>query len=462
MIPDATLVLSGAMHTALRRHLFPGDGLEAAAILVCARTPGPRLRFIARELISVPHDECKRQRDALTWPGAWIETAIDVAEKEALALFLVHSHPGGLFAFSEADDASDRRAVADIFNAHGDVHGGAIMVPSGAMRARYYERNGNMRPIDLVTVAGDDISFWWDSDATPAGPRPRPIAFTVGMTGEVGRLHAGLIGVSGTGSVVGEQAVRLGFGRITSIDFDKIERKNLNRILNSGIDDIGRLKVDVFARAAERHRDAGVVTAVAASVATREAVLASSQCDVLFCCVDTLEARQIADLIAAAFLIPLIDVGVVIPIQRAPDGAVIADVLGRVDYVQPGGASLGDRGVYTPASLRAEYLRRVAADAHQQEMEAGYIPGLQEEAPAVISLNMRAGAAAMNEFIARAYLFRHDDNARYARTQFSLAACEEEYFAEGAYTRSRSAIFARGALEPLLGLPGLQKPLEAA
>ncbi len=76
----------------------------------------------------------------------------------------------------------------------------------------------------------------------------------------------------------------------------------------------------------------------------------------------------------------------------------------------------------------------------------------------MITLNMRAAAAAMNEFIARAYPFRLDPNALYARTQFSLAACEEEYVAEADFVRSASPVFARGAAEPLLGLPMLKQP----
>lgn len=184
-------------------------------------------------------------------------------------------------------------------------------------------------------------------------------------------------------------------------------------------------------------------------------MLAASQADVIFCCVDTLEARQIADLMANAFLIPLIDVGVVIPVRRIGEEVAIADVCGRIDFVQPGGSSLQDRGVYTPETLRAEYLRRVAPEAHQQELDAGYIKGIVDEAPAVITLNMRAAAACVNEFIARAYPFRLDANHLYARTVFSLAACEEEYVSEAEYTAGASSVLGRGDAEPLLGLPSL-------
>jgi hypothetical protein len=219
--------------------------------------------------------------------------------------------------------------------------------------------------------------------------------------------------------------------------------------------------VEVFAEAVAEYRGDGVAEAIPLSILTRQAVIAAGQCDVLFCCVDSLEARQIADLIAAAYLQPLFDVGVVIPIRDAGGAPAIADVCGRIDYVQPGRSSLRDRGVYSPESLRAEYLRARAPEVHRHEIEAGYIPGIVDEAPAVITLNMRASAACMNEFIARAYPYRHDRNELYARTRFSLAACEEEFTAESAFTPCvDTSVLGRGSLEPLLGLPFLSATSE--
>lgn len=462
-MPDWTLSFAGATLDRVRWHLFPGDGCEAAAILVCARAPGPRQRLLVREAILVPYKDCAlREPDRIVWPGLWIEKAIDLAEAENLSLVLIHSHPGGLFDFSEADDQSDARVIPGLFEAHGSIHGSAIMTPDGRVRGRLYAKDGACWPIDLVSVIGDDIDLIWNGDHPSPSRAGRPVAFTSGMTRELGRLRAVVIGVSGIGSIIAEQAARLGFGRVDLIDFDRIEPHNLNRILNATRADAGkrRLKVEMFASSVASHRGEGVATAIPASITSREAVLSASQADVLFCCVDTLEARQIADFIAQAFLLPLFDMGVVIPLRKAERGMAIADVCGRVDYVQPGGTTLLDRGVYSPASLRAEYLRRTAPGAHQHELEAGYIKGMIEEAPSVITLNMRVAAAAMNEFIARAYPFRLDPNGQYARTQFSLAAGEEEFSAEDQFPRSSLGLFACGDLEPLLGLP-LLKPRKA-
>jgi len=461
MIPETTLAFSGVMHAQVKGHLFPPDGLEATAILICTRTPGSRLRLLVRDVILVPYAACKRRdRAAITWPGEYLEQAIDLAEPTGSAMILIHSHPGGLFAFSDADDESDRKVIPSLFHAFGALHGSAVMTVDGAVLARLYDSDLQACTVNLVTVVGDDLSYWWADKATLTGHGVRPIAFTSGMTADLGRLSALVIGASGTGSITGEQLARLGFGQVLAVDFDRLERKNLNRILNSSRADAdaNRLKVEAFAEAVTAYRGEGVAVPVAASIATREAVLAAARCDVVFCCVDTLEARHIADLIAAAFLLPLFDVGVVIPVRKKGDTFAVADVCGRIDYVQPGGSTLQDRGIYTPESLRGEYLRKVAPEAHQQELDAGYLKGLIEEAPAVITLNMRTASACVNEFISRAFPFRLESNRLYARTQFSLAACEEEYFAEDAFTRTPNHILARGNAEPLLGMPMFKGP----
>lgn len=457
-----TLAFAGCQHQRVWNHLFPSDELEAAAVLLCSRSAPPSVRLLVRDYILIPYDACRvRQRDAITWPGSYIEEAIDRAEAENLTLVLIHSHPGGLFAFSVLDDENDQIVAPGLMQSHGDFHCTAIMTPDGAIRARSYTNDLVPRPIDLVAVAGHDLLYWWDQDANSGVPAGRPMAFTSAMSNELSRLTAIVVGVSGTGSVTAEQVSRLGFCRVKLVDFDVTESKNLNRILNSTLHDAQaeRLKVEMFAHSVIGYRGEGVAESIPLSILTREAVIAAGQCDVLFCCVDSLEARQIVDLIAVAYLVPLFDVGVVIPVRNTNDTLAIGDVCGRIDYVQPGRSTLQDRGVYSPESLRAEYLRRNAPEAHHHELEAGYINGIIDEAPAVISLNMRAAAACVNEFIARAYPFRHEANSFYARTLFSLAACEEEYMPEIAFTPSNnSSILGRGSLEPLLGLPFLAPP----
>lgn len=460
MAIERDLVFAGKLYERLRRHLITPDGNEAAAILLCRDAMPICTRVLVIDAVLVPHGMCADRRpDFIRWPGQFLADAIDRAEKEGLSIILIHSHPGGYFAFSETDDESDRLAIGNIFAGwSGDTptagHGSAIMIGSGHIRARFYNTGLESHPVGRVIVAGNDISIWRPSDPVA----PPPMAFGSGMTEHLGKLHACVVGVSGTGSIISEQAARMGFGKLTLVDFDKVEHKNLNRILNSSRADAdqSRRKVEMFAEAVTRFRPDLPVAVVPQNIFSHEAVVAAAQADILFSCVDSSEGRQIVDLIARAFMIPLIDMGVTIPTRRLPSGdPAIVEVMGRIDYVQPLGATLADREVYTPASLRAEYLARTDPETFASEQQEGYIKGTQEEAPSVIALNMRAASAAMLECIARLFPFRHDGNAEYARTLFALADGDEDHCGEDAFEISDIRDVGRGAAAPLLGLPAL-------
>lgn len=454
MMPATTLSLTQAAHAQVRAHLFPGDGKEAAAVLVCTRVPEPRVRLMVKDVVLVPyHVCCRRTENSLTWPGAFIESAIDLAEPAGLSIIMLHSHPTGYPGFSRVDDESDGAVIPCLQEAIAADHGSAVMLPDGRIFARMYGPNGVVTPVDLVSVPGDDLHLWWRNRIT--SPDLHPMAFTPDMSRELGRLTACVIGVSGTGSVTAEQLCRLGFGRVIGIDHDHVEEKNLNRILNTTLADAkeARAKVHVFADRINQVRPAPFFTGIDADVMTRRAVLAASQADVVFCCVDKLRARMVADRLAATFLLPLVDVGVAIPTRTTPDGLAISEVTGRVDYVYPGGSSLADRGVYTSASLHAEALAEADPAAHADHVRAGYIDGMPEQAPSVIALNMHASSACVMEFIARAYPFRQQPNREFARTRFMLAEAFEEREAESSFTVKPTALLGAGAVEPLLGLP---------
>lgn len=449
------LALSEAHHAQLREHLFPGDGLEAAAIVLCAQSAAHR--YVVNQILLIDHADCRvRSPDRISWPGTAIEAAIDLAEAHALSIVLMHSHPGGTLVFSAIDDDSDREVMPALFEASeslSTLHGSAIMTPDGAIYARLYDRHLAATPISAVHCAGDELLTWQASAL--GGLLPTPMAFSAQMGHDLKLLTACVVGVSGTGSIVVEQLARLGIGRLILIDFDEIEFKNLNRIVNATLEDArkGTAKVARFAAVIPSYRNDIEVLTLKASIATREAIELAGLADVLFCCVDSFEGRQLCDRIAAAFLQPLFDVAVTIPTRQTEDRVAIGDVCGRVDYVKPGGSTLADRGVYTPETLRREYLQQVAPNELAEQVAEGYIKGVADEAPSVISLNMRAASDCVMEFIARAYPFRQEPNAERARTLFSLAAGEEDFMRETDFSRAPNPYLGRGLIEPVLGMP---------
>lgn len=449
-----TLALTASDHHDLERHLFPGDGLEAAAILICGRAGADCERLCVHRVIDVPYDECPTRTPVqLVWPGEYLEIAIDAADKIGGSIILIHSHPGGFFNFSKIDDASDASAIPALRHGSADEtvkHGSAIMVPGGAIKARLYDKTGSIEPITRICSIADDIKVI--SNPIPANPLP----FSSQMTDALGQLTACVVGASGTGSIVIENLCRRGIGKIILIDFDVMRHKNLNRILNSTIADADteRYKTAMLKEAIAKYRPDIEIISIEAPIESEEAIIAASGGDVIFSCVDTMEARHYCELMSRAFVAPLIDVGVTIPTrQSASQDVRIADVCGRIDYVHPDGPSLTDRGVITPEGLYAEYLSRVDPGALAQQQKEGYLKGFAEEAPSVLTLNMIGAALAVEEWMARVFPYRHDANAEHDRLFFSLAGREFEYDLAALQGRSEpDALRGRGLFYPLLGL----------
>ena len=451
-----SLTLTESQHAELRGFLFPGDGLESAAIMICRFVGSARERMIVRAVLNVPDASCsERIRNYISWPGKSIEDAIDQAEADGDAIILIHSHPGGFYGFSKTDNASDRITIPSLFAAietDGYYHGSAIMTPNGAIKVRLYLQTSESRDVDRVWCVGQNIV-----DLTKNGQAPA-LPFGHQMTDALAGCTACVIGVSGTGSLVAELLARKGVGHVILVDFDVVKHKNLNRIVNSTVSDAEerRLKTLMMAEAIRRYAPATKVTVISAGLDTRDAVIAASAADILFSCVDGMTGRSIAELICRRCLIPLIDLGVTIPTRRDSAGMVhVADVCGRIDFVRPDGPNLSDRGVVTAEGLRAEYLLANAPDAAAQEIEAGYIQGVHEEAPSVMALNMKAAADAVLEWIARKFPYRLDGNTECARTLFSHAAGELDLIPEEELKTEAMGDLALGLVEPLLGLPSL-------
>ena len=79
MSQPVTLTLSGDQHDHLRQFLFPGDGDEAVALLLCGRRNGDRRqRLIVKEIHGIPYDDCSERTPwRVTWPPDYIAPMLD-------------------------------------------------------------------------------------------------------------------------------------------------------------------------------------------------------------------------------------------------------------------------------------------------------------------------------------------------------------------------------------------------
>lgn len=232
-------------------------------------------------------------------------------------------------------------------------------------------------------------------------------AFDEGTIERLRRLSIAVVGCSGTGSPVVEQLLRLGVGEIVIVDGDRMEVRNINRILNSTMQDVEeeRLKVDVQGDAIERTGLGTQVIPLGKNLWDPEVVRVVAECDIVFGCMDTVDGRFLLNALATYYTLPYFDIGVRLDaFRQGPRKGKIREVCGTVNYIQPGKSSLMSRGLFTMNQVAAAGLRRNDPAAHAQQVRDGYIAGVEGNRPAVISVNMFAASLAVNELLARIHL----------------------------------------------------------
>lgn len=452
-----SLAMTAFQGKELRRHLHSGDGLEAVALMLCGRhSAAGHHRLTVHEIIPVPHDACQRFVDRVTWPTSLLPGILQKATKKNLAVAKIHSHPSGYSRFSPVDDESDNELFPSIhaWMDNDQPHASLIMLPDGVIFGRAFADADDVVPID-VTVVGDNLEFCRAESPPselPEFARRHTQAFGRGTFEKMRRLSIAVVGCSGTGSVVIEQLARYGVGKLVLVDPDAIEDKNLNRILNTTAADVGKKKVEVLAEFIAKLGLGTAVEALPVDLSDHDAIAAVAMCDIVIGCMDGVDGRNLLNRIATFYLQPYFDVGV----RLDADGrGGVEQICGSVHYIQPGRASLKTRGVYTEAQLRADALRRHDPDGYRDQVDRGYLRGVDEDRPAVMSVNMLFASLLVNELLARIHPYRIDDNSEAAAQTISLTAGFWRRLDDGTPDEALKRYLGRGDMTPILDSPFL-------
>lgn len=454
---SVSLTLTENQYAQLHAHLFPGDGLEAVALLLCGRaTYQRRERLIVSEIHSVPHERCTRAWDRITWPTDMLPNLLQHAERRNLSLVKIHGHRG-FDRFSEVDDASDRELFPSIHAWTPGLHGSSVMLEDAHVFGRTVTDDGTFIPFDYVACVGDDIKFWRasaQSSLVPEHAHRVAQSFGAGTYEVLKCLRVGVVGCSGTGSVVIDQLARNCVGEIVLVDPDRVEEKNLNRIVNSRKSDADRrlFKVDMLREAIAALEFGTQVETFPRSLFDPLAIAAISSCDVVFGCMDSIDGRHLLNRLATFYGLPYFDLGV----KLEADGLGGVDqVCGTVHYLKPGGSSLFSRYVYSLEQVRAAGLLRIDPEAYRSLRREGYIKGVAEDRPAVIQLNSLIASLAINELLARLHPYRIDPNGDYAIHRISLSHGIYEHLGDGEACSLLARHLGRGDVNPLLDMPEL-------
>lgn len=324
----------------------------------------------------------------------------------------------------------------------------------------FYYADGNKSEISKISIVGSNITFFFNDESKESSDElHKRFSQTFGKrtTSLLSKLKIGIVGVSGTGSPTAELLYRLNIGTLVLVDSDKVEEKNLGRIYNTSKKDIGKFKVDVIAKAYNAYALGTKVIPLPTTTKDTNTIRELSQCDIIFGCVDTHSGRSFLDSICNYYLIPVFDIGV----KLVADGlGSISDCCYSINYIKPGYSTLLSRKVINQATIESENLKYSNPEEYNNRLSEKYIKGVNEESPAVISINTMAASTAVNDFLARIHCFRNVENNKIAKISFNLmdpAFCaydSEDSFNVDSYLSKKVGL---GDRRPLLDMPVLSE-----
>lgn len=316
--------LSATTHSTLKLLLLRNAPEEEVCFaLVSPSTGVSRRTLIVRDIIEpLPYE--RHVHGNVSFSAPFINRAIDAAIDAGTGLALIHSHPLGKgFQRPSTDDrrAEARTADTAAFALGQRPFAGIILAGDGTLSGREYTfgsagESPTVRDNDATRIVGEHLVV--QHRAAGRASLIEAHRSHVGMFGPMGQailsgLKVGVIGVGSVGEWVAIQLARLGVGTICGLDYDSVEKRNLNRLAAYPAD-VGVLKVDIADREATRSAtaDGFVFVPHVASIVEEDGARLARDCDVIFSCADSHWSRQVLNAISYAHLIPVIDGGTTI------------------------------------------------------------------------------------------------------------------------------------------------------
>jgi len=408
----------------LNDHLFPDDGDEHGAALLCGMAGSDdSCRLLVREVVVAVDgvDYTPGVQGYRHLSGAFVTRQIRRAKDLGLVYLAVHNHGGGgPVAFSTLDMGSHERAYPTLTQVSGNAVGGLVL-SRGAVAGDVWFPGGNR--LEVVTTIVGDVHRKIDARGPLANVRPtaegveptfvrQALIFGAGGQEVLNRMRVGIIGVGGIGMLLAQSLSRLGVGHLVVVDPDRVSPSNLSRLpeatrrdahgwLGGGF--VGRLgqrlglskptrKVDLARRIIRRANPAATVKAIAGDVADDKIARQLTTCDFIFLAADTMLARDVINQLSYQYLIPVLQVGSKVVIDKS-SGSVL-DVFGVVRSLGTEAGCLRCNGLIDIARLTEE-----AVGTEEQRQNQRYVDDPDVAAPSVITINAMSAGWAANDFM---------------------------------------------------------------
>jgi len=376
------------------------EDLETAGVILAEPVGGGEV-LVARHLLQVPAAGYGvRKADQLQIDPVALNRLVHRARIEELAVITVHTHPRTTTPwFSMADDLGDERLMPSLYVQSPGPHGSLVIAgATGLATARVWRPESGPEAIEL-RIVGKTLEMILAAPASSQGSAEdwfNRQVLALGADGHCAlrRLHVGVVGLGGTGSVCAVQLAHLGVGTLTLVDGDLVEASNVSRIVGATRVDAGRTrKVDVAAGYIERLGLGTEVRTLRGDLGRGVDAAALANCDVVLSCVDKHSPRALLNRLAYEQLIPVIDMGSAF---RLDHRGHVASGAGRVVVVGPGRPCLGCWGHIDARELHVESL---SPSSRAEQAAEGYIEGAEVPQPSVIPFNTLLAGAAVVELL---------------------------------------------------------------
>lgn len=408
-----TLTFDADLYVDLHAHLFRGDGDEHGGAIAAGLASTPRgTRLLAREFFPAVDgvDFVPGRRGYRMLTPEFVRDRISFCRDENLVYLAVHNHGGDRSVeFSTVDLQSHERGYRALLDISGNPVG-ALVLAENAVAGDIWTPDRERRTVAETVVVGRNIRRLY-----PAPPPPPPQADPLydrqarwfGDRGQalLGNLKVGVIGAGGVGLPLVTMLARLGVGDIVVIDPDRVDPTNLPRldarrldaimplrrfkVLGALADRLSTRKITLAKRTARRANPDIVFRGIPSNVTEPEAAEALVDCDFLFLAADSHQARMVFNAVAHQYLIPGIQIGSRIDVDK--DTGDVGDVRTNIRLVLPRQGCLRCNRLINASKLQDE--SRGAADLERNR----YIN--EVPAPSVITLNTFAASQAANDFL---------------------------------------------------------------
>ena len=290
---------------------YPGDGLN-------------RYTGVLHEVI-LPTVRDRELHGNVTVHGEYLNRVLERALEIGAGVAALHSHPSlGWQDLSPDDDDTERNLILPFIRETRRPLLGLTLAEDEFWSARYWHESspGIVRLIhceDVRRVGPRGSSSDSPPKAYPTYTRRKVLKRTLDSWGyhaqeRLARTHICVVGAGSVGGVVIESLARTGIEEVTLIDNDVVELHNLDRLVYADRFDVGLRKVDIAAAHYRRITTAlrPVVRAIPLSIRSERAYNLAADADLIVCCVDNAEARDILNHLVYSHCLPLIDGGVLV------------------------------------------------------------------------------------------------------------------------------------------------------